>query len=394
MFVDGAEHRVSAGVSPMPVTIAKAPAARIPMSDRPSCTPDHPRRSRGSLSNPESRYAAHGREQVDDGWWREPAADAPLTELGIDTSRTIVSYNSSPDIPFDRSVNPYRGCEHGCIYCYARPTHAWLGLSPGLDFERRLFHKPDAAAQLRRALAHPDYRPATLVLGANTDPYQPIERKLGTTRALLEVLLQARHPVAITTKSALVLRDLPLLQQLAAQRLVAVQMSVTTIDDDLARRLEPRATAPRRRLRAVAELAAAGIPTGVLISPLIPGLTDPDLERIVAAAADAGAERAGALLLRLPLELKQLFTEWLRAHYPERADKVLSLIRQCRGGALNAAAFGERMTGTGPIALLLQQRLRLALRRHKLHRQDSGWSLSTAAFRPPPADPRQLSLFD
>jgi DNA repair photolyase len=305
-----------------------------------------PPRGRGSLSNPDSRFAAHAREAVDDGWWQEPADGAPPTEIGIDTSRTVISYNASPDLPFDRSVNPYRGCEHGCIYCYARPTHAWLGLSPGLDFERRLFHKPDAAQQLRQALARPGYRPATLVLGANTDPYQPIERRLGATHALLEVLLETRHPVVITTKSALVLRDLPLLGALAAEHLVAVQVSVTTLDDELARRLEPRAAAPRRRLRAVAELAAASIPTGVLVAPLIPGLTDHDLERIVAAAATAGAERAGALLLRLPLELKQLFEEWLRAHYPERAEKVLSLIRQCRGGALNASAFGSRMTGT------------------------------------------------
>ncbi|MCG6940734.1 MAG: PA0069 family radical SAM protein [Thiohalocapsa sp.] len=370
------------------------------MSDRPAEPLDHhttaanAKRGRGSLSNPDSRYAAHSREAVDDGWWQEDTDGNPRTELGVDSSRSIISYNDSPDIPFDRSVNPYRGCEHGCIYCYARPTHAWLGLSPGLDFERRLFHKPDAAAQLRRALAQPGYRPATLVLGANTDPYQPIERRLGSTRAMLEVLSEARHPLAITTKSALVLRDLPLLRELAARRLVAVQMSVTTLDDDLARRLEPRATAPRGRLRAVAELAAAGIPTGVLVSPLIPGLTDHDLERIVAAAAEVGAERAGALLIRLPLELKALFEEWLRAHYPERADKVLSLIRQCRGGALNVAEFGQRMTGTGPLAELLQQRFGLALRRHGLERQDSGWNLSADAFHPPAADPRQLSLFD
>jgi len=367
-------------------------SAHEPMNQAPPAS--RAKRGRGSLSNPDSRHAAHTREDVDDGWWQAETDDNPPTELGIDTSRSIISYNSSPDIPFDRSVNPYRGCEHGCIYCYARPTHAWLGLSPGLDFERRLFHKPDAALLLRKALANPGYRPATLVLGANTDPYQPIERRLGTTRAILEVLLETRHPVAITTKSALVVRDLDLLRALAAERLVAVQVSVTTLDDELARHLEPRAPTPRRRLRAVAALAAAGIPTGVLVSPLIPGLTDHDLERIVAAAAAAGAVRAGALLLRLPLELKALFEEWLRAHYPDRADKVLSLIRQCRGGALNVAEFGERMTGTGPVAALLQQRFQLALRRHGLQRQDSGWNLSAAAFRPPAADPRQLSLFD
>jgi DNA repair photolyase len=363
------------------------------MSDHSPHGPTRPLRGRGAPANPDSRFSAHTRTAVDDGWWHDDAEPDPRTELGVDTSRGVISYNSSPDIPFDRSLNPYRGCEHGCVYCYARPTHAWLGLSPGLDFERLLFHKPDAVDQLRRALARPDYRPATLVLGANTDPYQPIERRLGHTRAILEVLLEARHPVAITTKSALVLRDLPVLRALAHEHLVAVQISVTTLDDALARKLEPRATAPRRRLRAVSELAAAGIPTGVLVSPLIPGLTDADLEHIVAAAAAAGAERAGALLLRLPLELKDLFRDWLRTHYPQRADKVLSLIRQCRGGAFNSGAFGERMTGTGPVAELLQQRLRLALRRHGLARQDSGWSLSTAAFRPPARDPRQLSLF-
>lgn len=351
-------------------------------------------RGRATSMNPDSRYDAHRREAVDDGWWPAESDTDPRTELGIDTSRSIISHNDSPDIPFDRSVNPYRGCEHGCIYCYARPTHAWLGLSPGLDFERRLFHKPDAAAQLRRALAKPGYRPATLVLGANTDPYQPIERRLGSTRAILEVLLEARHPVAITTKSALVLRDLALLRELAAADLVAVQMSITTLDAELARRLEPRAASPQRRLRALGELAAVGIPTGVLVSPLIPGLTDQDMEAIVAAAAAAGAVRAGALLVRLPLEVKDLFSDWLRTHYPQRADKILSLIRQCRDGALNASAFGERMTGTGPVAALLQQRFRLALRRHALARQDSGWQLSAKAFRAPAADPRQLSLWD
>jgi DNA repair photolyase len=350
-------------------------------------------RGRGATANPDSRYAEHGREAVDDGWWHDELE--PLrTELGLDRSRTIVSRNRSPDIPFDRSVNPYRGCEHGCVYCYARPTHAWLGLSPGLDFERRLFYKPDAAAQLRAELAAPGYRPATLVLGANTDPYQPVERRLGVTRTLLEVLADCRHPVVITTKSALVLRDLDLLRRLAADRAVAVQISITTLDVELARRLEPRASAPRRRLRAVAELAGAGIPTGVLVSPLIPGLTDHDLERIIAEGAASGAVRAGSLLLRLPLEVKDLFVGWLRAHYPDRADKVLSLIRQCRDGRLNDAAFGRRMTGTGPVADVLQQRLRLALRKHGLACQDSGWDLEAGHFQPPSRPWQQLSLFD
>jgi len=357
-------------------------------------------RGRGTANNPDSRYAEHRREAVDDGWWQDAAFDgdgdttAPKTELGVDHSRSAISYNSSPDIPFDRSVNPYRGCEHGCIYCYARPTHAWLGLSPGLDFERRLFHKPDAAAQLCNELAAPGYRPATLILGANTDPYQPIERRLGITRQILEVLSDCGHPVAITTKSALVVRDRDLLADMATRQLAAVQISITTLDDKLARTLEPRAASPRRRLRAIADLAAAGIPVGVLVSPLIPGLTDADLERIVELAADSGASRAGALLIRLPLEIKDLFQDWLHQHYPERAEKVLSLIRQCRAGHLNDANFGSRMTGTGPVAELLQQRFRLAIRKHGLSRQDSGWELTTEHFCRPALSGQQLSLFD
>ena len=355
-------------------------------------------RGRGTASNPDSRYAEHRREAVDDGWWQEQGAEggvvAPKTELGIDRSRSAISYNSSPDLPFDRSINPYRGCEHGCIYCYARPTHAWLGLSPGLDFERRLFHKPDAAAQLRSELAAPGYRPATLVLGANTDPYQPIERRLGITRQILEVLSDCGHPIAITTKSALVLRDRDLLADMATRQLAAVQISITTLDDQLARTLEPRAASPRRRLRAIADLAAAGIPVGVLVSPLIPGLTDADMERIVALATKSGASRAGALLIRLPLEIKDLFQDWLHQHYPDRADKVLSLIRQCRAGRLNDANFGSRFSGTGPVAELLQQRFRLAIRKQGLSRQDSGWALTANHFRKPVMPGQQLSLFD
>lgn len=353
-------------------------------------------RSRGALSNPHERYAEHQRAAADDGWWRGDAAEREpgRTELGVDASRHIISYNQSPDLPFDRSANPYRGCEHGCIYCYARPTHAWLGLSPGLDFEQRILHKPEAAAQLRAALAAPGYRPAPLVLGANTDPYQPLEHRLGHTRALLDVLAECGHPAVITTKSALVLRDLAPLAAMARRRLIAVQVSVTTLDPDLARRMEPRAAVPRRRLEAVAALAAAGVPTAVLISPLIPGLTDADLEALVAAAAAAGAERAGALLLRLPLEVRALFEEWLRAEFPQRAERVLSLIRQCRGGRLNDAAFGRRMSGSGPVAELLGQRLRLALRRHGLGAHDQPWGLDIGAFTPPGAGGRQLDLFD
>ena len=341
----------------------------------------HARKGRGALTNHSSRYRREVREPFDDGW---PVAEEPppRTELFVDSSRSVISRNRSPDIPFDRSVNPYRGCEHGCVYCYARPTHAWLGLSPGLDFETRLFYKPDAAEQLVRELAAPGYRAATLVLGANTDPYQPVERRLGLTRRVLAVLAECRHPVAITTKSSGVLRDLDLLAPMARQKLAAVQVSITTLDKALARRLET--------IRALAE---AGVPVGVLVSPVIPGLTDQDLERVLAAAADAGAVRAGSLLLRLPLEVAELFQDWLRAHYPERAGRVLGLIRQCRDGRLNHARFGRRFTGTGPVAELLQQRFALAAGRLGLRRQDAGWDLNAGAFRAPAPPGSQLALF-
>ncbi|MEA3275085.1 MAG: PA0069 family radical SAM protein [Pseudomonadota bacterium] len=354
---------------------------------------NRPTRGRGATANPDSRYAEHQRESFDDGWHQEEA-DSPRTELRIDSSRTVISYNRSPDIPFDRSINPYRGCEHGCIYCYARPTHAWLGLSPGLDFESRLFYKPDAASLLEGELAKPGYSPATLVLGANTDPYQPIERRLRITRQILEVLASCRHPFAITTKSALVLRDLDLLAPMAEQGLCAVQISVTTLDPGLARRLEPRAVSPRRRLDTVRRLADAGVAVGVLVSPLIPGLTDQDLERVLGAAAEAGASRAGCLLIRLPLEVKDLFRDWLAEHYPDRAEKVLGLIRQCRARRLNDPDFGTRMTGTGPYAELLKRRFEIAANRLGLKRHEDDWALDSGRFRSPRCRCGQLALFD
>jgi len=349
-------------------------------------------RGRGALGNPDNRYAEHQRQAIDDGWF--PGEPEPLrTELQVDTSRTVISRNQSPDLPFDRSINPYRGCEHGCIYCYARPTHAWLGLSPGLDFESRLLYKPDAAQRLREELARPGYQPATLVLGSNTDAYQPVERRLRITRGILEVLAACAHPVAITTKSALVLRDLDLLVPMAAQHLAGVQISLTTLDPELARRLEPRAPAPERRLEVIRSLAEVGVPVGVLVSPLIPGLTDADLERVLQVAAQAGARRAGSLLIRLPLEIKELFADWLAAHYPERAAKVLSLIRQCRGGKLNDAHFGTRFTGTGPVAEVLRRRFELAAERLGLRHDEAGCTLDCSRFRPPVLPGTQLSLF-
>ena len=353
---------------------------------------------RGATANPDSRYSAERREPFDDGW----PADDPLppvrTQVGVDSSRTVISYNQSPDVPFDRSVNPYRGCEHGCIYCYARPTHAWLGLSPGLDFETRLFYKPDAAAQLERELAAPAYRPAPLALGANTDPYQPVERRLRVTRSVLQVLHDCSHPLVVTTKSALVLRDLDLIGPMAERQLAAVLVSVTTLNPDLARRLEPRAASPQRRIEAIRALAQSGIPVGVLVSPVIPGLTDMDLERILERAADAGATRAGSLLVRLPMETADLFEDWLRRQEPDRADHVLSLIRQCRGGRLNDPRFGTRMSGSGPVAELLAQRFRLAAHRAGLTRgaqhRAVDWDLDCSQFRPPRPPGTQLGLFD
>ncbi len=356
--------------------------------------PDRPRKARGAVGNPTGRYEPGMRVAIDDGWPGEPeaAGDPPplRTTVTTDASRTVIARNRSPDIPFEQSINPYRGCEHGCIYCYARPTHAWLGLSPGLDFETRLFAKPNADEILRRELAAPGYRCRVIAIGTNTDPYQPIERGHGVMRRVLEVLAACDHPVAITTKSALVTRDLDLLAPMAAKRLALVNVSITTLDRDLARRMEPRAATPATRLETIAALSRAGVPTGVMTAPMIPGLNDHELERILEAAAAAGATAARYILLRLPLEIKDLFAEWLEAHYPERAKRVLSLVRDTRGGALYRGRFGERMTGTGAYAELLGRRFRLAVRRLGLERPD--WGLATDRFQPPPRSDRQLSL--
>ena len=351
-------------------------------------------RGRGAVSNQTGRFERHQREDANDGW--EGATDeetepAPFpTTLSVDSARTIIARNDSPDIPFDRSVNPYRGCEHGCVYCFARPTHAFLGLSPGLDFETRLFHKPDAALLLERAFRKRGYRPAPLALGANTDPYQPVEKRLGLTRSILEVMDRFNHPVTIITKSDLVLRDRDLLEPLAARGLAHVAVSVTTLDRRLARTMEPRATTPARRIAAIEALTAAGIPVAVLASPMIPGLNDHELETILETAQAAGATMANTILIRLPLEIAGLFTEWLRTHYPDRADRVLSLIRQCRGGALYQAEFGSRMRGRGPYADLLADRFAKARARLGLnHRR---WDLRTDLFAVPPEPTAQLSL--
>jgi len=353
--------------------------------------PDLPRKGRGAVSNRSGRFEAETRVRVLDEWPGDGEDPPPLrTTLSIDTAKRIITYNQSPDIPFDRSINPYRGCEHGCVYCFARPTHAYYGLSPGLDFESRLFYKPDAAALLARELREPKYRVAPIAMGTNTDPYQPIDREIGLTREILAVLRDFQHPVTIVTKSNLILRDIDILSEMAAKGLVAVSISVTTLDRDLARRMEPRAPTPARRIEAIRALNAAGVPTGALVAPIIPAINDMDIDRIVAAVAAANGTSAGYVLLRLPLEIKDLFEEWLAAHFPDRQGRVMSLIRQTRDGAAYRAAWGKRMTGTGPYADLVKQRFTLALRRNGLTRRKI--ALETSLFRPPPAPGDQLSL--
>lgn len=353
--------------------------------------PDIPRKGRGAISNRTPRFEARARVAIDDGWDGDGEPLPPLrTTVGVDAARRIIATNESPDIPFDRSINPYRGCEHGCIYCFARPTHAYYGLSPGIDFETKLFQKPDAPQLLEQELRNPRYRPAVIVLGANTDPYQPIERDLQLTRRILQVLAEFRHPVAIVTKSPLVLRDLDILAPLAAQSLAMVTLSVTTLDRTLARKMEPRAATPGRRLAAIRALGEAGVPVGVLAAPMIPALNDTELEAILAAAAEAGATSAGYTLLRLPLEIRDLFVEWLEAHFPDRAARVMSLVRNTRGGADYDSRWGLRTRGTGVYADLLATRFRLA--RRKLGLDKRRFDLDTDRFQPPPAKGDQLSL--
>ncbi|CAG8868945.1 hypothetical protein PS627_03298 [Pseudomonas fluorescens] len=347
-----------------------------------------PQRGRGTTHNPHNRFSASRSVIEDDGWHQE----VPLTqgtEVRVETAKTIITRNNSPDLPFDRSINPYRGCEHGCIYCYARPSHAYWDLSPGLDFETRLIAKTNAAEVLEQQLSKPGYRCAPVNLGSNTDPYQPIEREQQLTRRLLEVLLRYRHPVTIVTKGSLILRDLDLLAELASQRLAAVMISLTTLDDELKRTLEPRAAAPSARLRAIRVLRGAGVPVGVLCSPMIPMINDSELERLLEAAKDAGAQSAAYMMLRLPLEVAPLFEQWLQDHYPQRAAHVLSLIRQSRGGELYDSRFGARMRGEGVFAELLAQRFSKAIRRLELNRRE-GYELDCSAFCPPGG---QMALF-
>lgn len=378
--------------------------AAIDMAGLPDAapTPRLPSRQtagRGAVSNPGVRFDTRVASPFDDGWQtlsqdigELPRLDTTLTR---DSTRSAISWNTSPDIGFDRAVNPYRGCEHGCVYCYARPTHAYLGYSPGLDFETKLVFKPEVAELLEKELRKPGYVPRTLALGSNTDPYQPVERTLQLTRSVLEVLDRFNHPVGIVTKSSGVLRDLDILSSMAKRNLARVHISITTLDPHLARVMEPRAATPARRLHTIAELTRAGVPAGVLAAPMIPALNDAELERILDASVKAGARHAGYVLLRLPLELRQMFEEWLHTHYPDRARHVLSLIRQTRAGELNDSRFHHRFSGQGVYADLLARRFARAARQFGFDevrtQLDCGRFLVPGST--PSAQSSQMSLF-
>lgn len=353
------------------------------------------RRGRGSVSNISGRYEAEKRSVEDDGWSDAPDdEDAPVlrTEVVIDTARRIITRNTSPDISFDRSINPYRGCEHGCAYCFARPTHAYLGLSPGLDFETKLFAKPDAAQLLRAELSRPSYLPAPIAIGTNTDPYQPIERERRIMRSVLEVLAETRHPVTIVTKGALIARDADILESMAGHGLARAGLSITTLDRSLSRAMEPRASIPAKRLEAIETLSRAGVPVGVMVAPVIPGLTDHELEAILQSAKDAGAVWAEYIAVRLTQEVATLFREWLAEARPNHAKRVIKLVRDMHGGRDYDPEWGKRMRGEGPIADILSRRFKAARRRLGLDPKPNA-PLRTDLFRrPAPPNNRQLSL--
>ena len=382
----GLRTRASLTIPPLPAEVRSEVPAGV-------------RKGRGATINPPNRFETRESAPFDDGWQTLLAdfADLPplTTTLTRDASRSVISYNQSPDLGFDRAINPYRGCEHGCVYCYARPSHAYLGYSPGLDFETKLLFKPDVAELLEKELRKPGYVARPIALGSNTDPYQPVERTLKLTRAVLQVLDRYNHPVTIVTKSAGVLRDLDILHAMAERNLVRVYVSVTTLDPNLARRMEPRAAAPARRLQAIEQLTRAGVPAAVLAAPMIPALNDAELEKILEAASRAGARSGGYILLRLPHELKQIFEDWLLQHFPDRAKHVLELVRETRAGALNESKFGQRFTGTGVYADMLARRFARAARQWGL---DSREELDCSLFMPPAGEKTgmaeaQLSLF-
>jgi DNA repair photolyase len=347
-------------------------------------------RGRGTASNHAGRFEAHARVSVDDGWTGEEDLPPLRTTTSIERPRSLITYNKSPDLPFDRSINPYRGCEHGCVYCFARPSHAYLGLSPGLDFETRLIARPDAPEVLRRELASRSYRVAPIAIGTNTDPYQPIEKQHGIMRRCLEVLAEAGHPVAIVTKGSLIERDLDILQEMARRGLMRVGISLTTLDAKLSRLMEPRAPAPARRLQTIRRLAEAGVPVRVMASPVIPALTDPELEAILEAGRDAGARHASWIMLRLPLEVSPLVQEWLAEHFPDRAGRIMSRLKEMHGGKEYDSQWHRRMRGEGPYAEVIAQRFDLAVKRLKLDRPAK--AMRCDLFRPPAADARQMTL--
>jgi len=364
-------------------------------------------KGRGAVTNLQCRFDINAREQIDDGWSisneADPEADKKLikTQVVNEIAKSILSRNSSPDIPFNVSLNPYRGCEHGCIYCFARPTHSYLGLSPGLDFETRIVAKVNAADVLRQELAKPSYVPEAIALGVNTDAYQPCERSLKITRSVLEVLHECDHPVGLITKSSLIERDIDLLSDMAAKRLVSAAITITTLDSNIARTLEPRAAAPTRRLRTIRTLTDAGIPVGVSIAPIIPFVTEPDIERVIVAACEAGALHVNYIVLRLPWEVNPLFQQWLEAHFPDRAQRVMNRIREMRGGKDYQAEFGTRMHGEGVWADLIKQRVEKTVRRLGLEKRMIRFrQLDVGLFRRPLSVPAvvrrgkgQLDLF-
>ena len=347
-------------------------------------------RGRGAVSNSSGRFETESRETFDDGWDND---ELPVmkTEVSYESPKTIITKNQSPDISFDRSINAYRGCEHGCSYCFARPSHAYLGLSPGVDFETRLFAKPTAAALLEKELAAPNYRPRTIAIGTNTDPYQPIERSHRITREILEVLDKTNHPVGIVTKSHLVTRDIDILSSMAKRGLVRVALSITTLDGKLARAMEPRASTPQKRLAALRQLSDAGVPTSVMVAPIIPALNDSEIEAILEKAYEHGARDAGYVLLRLPLEVSEIFKEWLLHHYPNKYRHVLNLLKSMRNGKEYDVAWGRRMRGTGPYADQIAKRMKIATKRIGMARRRQ--ALSTELFTPPEQQGSQLSLF-
>ncbi|MEM7268834.1 MAG: PA0069 family radical SAM protein [Pseudomonadota bacterium] len=371
------------------------------MANVPRFAPDGPRisdrslRGRGAVSNRSGRFETTHRAVFDDGWG-EGEEDAPRlkTEVAIDGSRAVINKVTSPDISFDRSINPYRGCEHGCVYCFARPTHAYLGLSAGLDFETKLTMKPDAPGLLRKALSAKRYKPKPIAIGTNTDPYQPIEKQYRIMRGVLEVLSEFRHPVTIVTKSALIVRDVDILGEMAANGLAKVSLSLTTLDASLSRKLEPRAATPQRRLWAIRQMSAAGIPTGAMLAPMIPAINDHEIEALVRAAAASGATAASYIALRLPLEVRDLFVEWLETHYPDRKDRVMRYVRELHGGKDYDPEWGKRLTGDGVYADLMRRRFQRAAAEHGLRRPNYDDGLRTDLFRRPAEETPQFSFMD